>query len=85
MVEVLEEEWDPKQFLYSPKKEEEEAFETVKKLLEVYQEWSENNPNKVIGVEVDFNMKIGGKMVKGYIDRLEITPEGKYHSMVMSF
>ena len=51
----------------------------MKKLLEVYQEWSENNPNKVIGVEVDFNMKIGGKMVKGYIDRLEITPEGKYH------
>ncbi|MDA1347225.1 MAG: PD-(D/E)XK nuclease family protein, partial [Crenarchaeota archaeon] len=79
LVEVLEEEWDTRQFLYSPKKEEKKAFETVEKLLEVYQEWSENNPNKVIGVEVDFNMKIGGKMVKGYIDRLEITPEGKYH------
>jgi len=79
LVEILEEEWDIKQFLYSPKKEEKKAFETVKKLLEVYQEWSENNPNKVIGVEVDFSMKIGGKIVKGYIDRLEKTPEGKYH------
>ena len=27
----------------------------------------------------NFNMKIGGKLVKGYIDRLEITPEGRYH------
>jgi len=79
LVEILEEEWDHRQFLYSPKKEEEEAFETVKKLLEVYQEWSQNNPNTVIGVEVDFSMKIGGKIVKGYIDRLEVTPEGKYH------
>tara|TARA_Y100001936_G_scaffold126155_1_gene123525 strand:+ start:146 stop:3319 length:3174 start_codon:yes stop_codon:yes gene_type:complete len=79
LVDMLGEEWDHRQFLYSPKKEEEEAFETVKKLLEVYQEWSESNPNTVIGVEVDFSMKIGGKIVTGYIDRLEVTPEGKYH------
>ena len=79
LVEVLEEEWDSKQFLYSPKKEEEEAFETVKKLLEAYQKWSDSNPNEVIGVEVNFSMKIGGKIVIGYIDRLERTPEGKYH------
>ena len=79
LVEVLEDEWDTKQFLYSPKKEEGRAIETVKELLEVYQEWSEKNPNKVIGVEVEFNITIGGKLVKGYIDRLEVTPEGKYH------
>jgi DNA helicase-2/ATP-dependent DNA helicase PcrA len=79
LVKVLEDEWDTRQFLYSPKKEEGRAIETVKELLEVYQEWSEKNPNKVIGVEVEFNITIGGKLVKGYIDRLEVTPEGKYH------
>jgi len=79
LVEVLEDEWEPRKFLYSPKKEESHAFETVKKLLETYQEWSEKNPNKVVGVELEFNLTIEGKLVKGYIDRLEITPEGKYH------
>jgi DNA helicase II / ATP-dependent DNA helicase PcrA len=79
LVEILEDEWDTRQFLYSPKKEEDHAIEMVKNFLNVYQEWSENNPNKVIGVEVEFNLKIGDKLVKGYIDRLEVTPEGKYH------
>ena len=79
LVEILEDEWDTRQFLYSPKKEEDHAIEMVKNFLNVYQEWSEKNPNKVIGVEVEFNLKIGDKLVKGYIDRLEVTPEGKYH------
>jgi RecB family exonuclease len=79
LVEVLEDEWDTRQFLYSPKKEEDRAIETVKEFLEVYQEWSEKNPNKVVGVELEFNLTIEGKLVKGYIDRLEITPDGKYH------
>ena len=79
LVEILEDEWDTRQFLYSPKKEEDSAIEMVKSFLEVYQEWSEKNPNKVIGVEVEFNLTIGGKLVKGYIDRLEVTPEGRYH------
>ena len=79
LVEVLEDEWDSREFLYSPKKEEIHAFEMVKKLLESYQDWSEKNPNKVVGVELEFNLKIGGKLVKGYIDRLEVTPDGKYH------
>jgi len=78
LLEVLDEEWDVKQFLYSPKTEEEQARKTVGELLAVYQEWSQNNPNRVVGVEIEFNMKIGNKPVKGYIDRLEITPEGKY-------
>ena len=79
LVEVLEDEWDSREFLYSPKKEEIHAFEMVKKLLESYQDWSEKNPNKVVGVELEFNLKIGDKLVKGYIDRLEVTPDGKYH------
>jgi DNA helicase-2/ATP-dependent DNA helicase PcrA len=79
LIEILEDEWDTRQFLYSPKKEEDHAIEMVKNFLNVYQEWSEKNPNKVIGVEVEFNLKIGDKLVKGYIDRLEVTPEGKYH------
>ena len=79
LVEVLEDEWDTRQFLYSPKKEEGDAIETVKKLLEAYQDWSEKSPNRVVGVEVEFNITIGGKLVKGYIDRLEVTPEGRYH------
>ena len=78
LVEILREEWDPREFLYSPKTEENHAFETVEKLLEVYQEWSEKNPNKVLGVELEFNLTIRGKPVKGYIDRLEITPDGNY-------
>jgi len=79
LVEILREEWDPREFLYSPKTEEAHAFETVGKLLEAYQEWSEKNPNKVVGVELEFNLTIGGKPVKGYIDRLETTPDGNYH------
>jgi len=79
LEDLLEQEWDFRQFMYSSATDEENTKEDIKKMLAVYQEWSENNPNKVLGVEVRFKMKIGGKLVTGYIDRLEETPEGKYH------
>ena len=76
---LLEEEWDFRQFIYSSSTDEANTKEDIKKMLAVYQEWNDNNPNKVLGVEIEFNMKIAGKLVNGYIDRLEETPEGEYH------
>ena len=76
---ILDVQWDKTQFLNSPKSEEALAKKDIKGILGVYQKWTKSNPNKVVGTEVEFKMKIGGKNVIGYIDRIEQTPQGDYH------
>ena len=76
---ILDVQWDKTQFLNSPKSEEVLAKKDIKEMLDVYQKWTKSNPNKVVGTEVEFKMKLGGKNVIGYIDRIEQTPQGDYH------
>ena len=50
-------------------------------MLKIYADWTKQNPNQIIGVEEHggkFELKIGGVIVKGRIDRLEKNPQGKY-------
>jgi DNA helicase-2/ATP-dependent DNA helicase PcrA len=79
LVKILDEQWDKTKFLGSTKSEEALAKKEIAMLLGVYQKWTESNPNKVVGTEVEFRMKIGGKSIIGYIDRIEQTPQGDYH------
>jgi len=76
---ILDDQWDKTQYLNSPKSEEALAKKDIKEMLGVYQKWTKSNPNKVVGTEVEFKMKLGGKNVIGYIDRIEQTPQGDYH------
>ena len=76
---ILDAQWDKTQYLNSPKSEEALAKKDIKEMLGVYQKWTKSNPNKVVGTEVEFKMKLGGKNVIGYIDRIEQTPQGDYH------
>ena len=76
---ILDVQWDKTQYLNSPKSEEALAKKDIRGILGVYQKWTKSNPNKVVGSEVEFKMKIGGKNVIGYIDRIEQTPQGDYH------
>jgi len=76
---ILDTQWDKTQYLNSPKSEEALAKKDIKEMLGVYQKWTKSNPNKVVGTEVEFKMKLGGKNVIGYIDRIEQTPQGDYH------
>ena len=76
---ILDAQWDKTQYLNSPKSEEALAKKDIKEMLGVYQKWTKSNPNKVVGTEVEFKMKLGGKNVIGYIDRIEQTSQGDYH------
>ena len=79
LVKILEDNWDKTTFLDSTKSEEALAKKDIKGMLGVYQKWTESNPNKVVGTEIEFKMKIEGKRIIGYIDRIEQTPQGDYH------
>ena len=47
-------------------------------MLDTYLTWQAANQNTIIGNEKKFRFPINGRMVKGYIDRVEQTPEGGY-------
>lgn len=76
IFDMLDKNWDSKAFenetASNQKKEE------AKTLLRTYVAWNENNPNTPIAVEKEFNLEIAGVKFKGFIDRVEKTPKGKY-------
>lgn len=73
---LLDEYWSPTP--YESKTQEAEAYDSASTLLDTYLTWQEGNPNTVIGVEKEFSFTFTGQIIRGFIDRLEQTPEGNY-------
>ena len=64
--------------VYTSRKKEREDKERVEQMIDVYLTWQAQNENQVIDVEMKFEFNLGGRIVKGFIDRVERTPEGNY-------
>jgi DNA helicase-2/ATP-dependent DNA helicase PcrA len=47
-------------------------------MLDTYLAWQAANPNTIVAAEKKFQFPINGRKVKGFIDRIEQTPEGEY-------
>ncbi len=78
-LEVLEKTWNSHSYLGEPKKKEQEDRQMVEKMLQTYISWLESNENTLVDVEKDFQLEFEGVKITGNIDRIEKTPEGKYH------
>ena len=63
-------------YLYQPITKEEQDKQSLKPALESFAEWSKANPNRVVALEHEFTISIGGFTWKGKIDRVELTPGG---------
>ncbi len=74
--EILENEWNSN--AYESKTKEKQDYELAKTMVRTYLDWTKSNPNKPIGVEKEFKIKIEDIPFYGYIDRVEITPKGEY-------
>ena len=47
-------------------------------MLDTYLAWEASNQNSIVGNEKKFQFAINGRQLKGFIDRVEQTPEGGY-------
>ena len=63
---------------FSSKQVEAEKLVEAQQLLTTYVNWDLQNENEVIGTEIEFLFPLIGRNVKGFIDRLERTPDGHY-------
>ncbi|KUG15735.1 atp-dependent dna helicase uvrd/pcra [hydrocarbon metagenome] len=61
---------------YESKSHEEKDRETAEALLDTYLSWQAGNPNRILEVEKRFQISLGGRLVRGAIDRIEETPDG---------
>ena len=48
-------------------------------MIDNFLNWTDSNPNKVIGVEIPFQFSIEDIPIRGKIDRLEQDSDGNYH------
>ncbi|MEI6842027.1 MAG: 3'-5' exonuclease, partial [Methanomicrobiales archaeon] len=73
-LKVLPQFWKPR--AYESRKHEDEDLAKARALLETYLAWQMENKNTIIGIEKEFRFNFEDHPVKGYIDRLEQTPDG---------
>jgi DNA helicase-2/ATP-dependent DNA helicase PcrA len=73
---LLEQFWSPAG--YTSRTHEEEDRRKAHELLDNYLAWNQENSNTVFGVEEKFVFTYQDRTMKGYIDRIERTPEGNY-------
>jgi len=46
-------------------------------LIGTYLGWQAGNPNRILEAEKRFQISLGGRLLKGVIDRIEETPDGE--------
>jgi DNA helicase-2/ATP-dependent DNA helicase PcrA len=73
---MLEQFWSS--HAYASKKKEREDKERAEQMIDTYLAWQSQNENEVIDVEMKFAFDLSGRIVKGFIDRVERTREGNY-------
>ena len=75
--ELLEKYWDSS--TYSSDFKEKQDKIKAKQMISNFVQWAKKNTNKVIGVELPFQLELCGIPIRGKIDRLEKDPNGNYH------
>jgi DNA helicase-2/ATP-dependent DNA helicase PcrA len=73
---ILEQFWSSS--AYATRQKEREDKERAAQMVETYLAWRESNENEVIAAEMKFQFTLDGRVVKGFIDRVERTPNGNY-------
>jgi DNA helicase-2/ATP-dependent DNA helicase PcrA len=73
---ILEQFWSSA--AYVTRQKEREDKERAAQMVETYLTWRERNENEVIAAEMKFQFSLNGRVVKGFIDRVERTTDGQY-------
>jgi len=68
--------WDSKAF--ESETAANQAKSQARELIETFLKWNKGNPNNPIAVEKAFKLILGGVKFKGYIDRIDKTPDEDY-------
>jgi DNA helicase-2/ATP-dependent DNA helicase PcrA len=71
---LLNAEWDSS--AYPSKTQESEDRRKAEVLLDTFLAWQETNNNTIIEAEQRFQYRLNGRVIKGYIDRIEQQPDG---------
>ena len=74
---LLEKYWDSASYNSDAKEKQDKT--RAKKMIKNFLEWTSSNSNKVVGVELPFQIKLKGITVRGKIDRLEQDDQGNYY------
>ena len=74
--EILTKEWSSNAF--ESETQENQKKTEAKEMIRNYLRWLATNPNVPVDVEKEFLIEIGGVPFKGFIDRVEQTPNGEF-------
>ena len=78
LTEIAKSKWNPREYIGYSEQRENQDRKTVEEIVEEYHKWDKQNPNTIVGAEIDMDIKIGKYIIDGKIDRVEKDPDGEY-------
>ncbi|MBT4327025.1 MAG: Dna2/Cas4 domain-containing protein, partial [Candidatus Nitrosopelagicus sp.] len=78
LTDIAKSTWNPREYVGYSKQLENQDKKTVEEIIEEYHKWDKQNPNTIVGAEIEMDIKVGEYIIDGKIDRVEQTPEGEY-------
>ncbi|MBT5087647.1 MAG: ATP-dependent helicase, partial [Deltaproteobacteria bacterium] len=75
---IAKSKWNPREYIGYSEQRENQDRKTVEEIVEEYHKWDKQNPNTIVGAEIDMDIKIGKYIIDGKIDRVEKDPDGEY-------
>ena len=75
---IAKSKWNPREYIGYSEQRENQDRKTVEEIVEEYHKWDKQNPNTIVGAEIDMDIKIGKYIIDGKIDRVEQDKDGEY-------
>jgi len=75
---IAKSKWNPREFIGYSEQRENQDRKTVEEIVEEYHKWDKQNPNTIVGAEIEMDIKIGKYIIDGKIDRVEQDKDGEY-------
>jgi DNA helicase-2/ATP-dependent DNA helicase PcrA len=78
LIDIAKSTWNTREYIGYSEQRENQDKKSVEEIVEEYHKWDEQNPNTIVGAEIQMDIRIGDYIVDGKIDRVEQTPDGEY-------
>jgi DNA helicase-2/ATP-dependent DNA helicase PcrA len=75
---IAKSKWNPREYIGYSEQRENQDRKTVEEIVEEYHKWDKQNPNTIVGAEIEMDIKIGKYIIDGKIDRVEQDKDGEY-------
>ena len=69
LIDIAKSTWNTREYIGYSEQRENQDKKSVEEIVEEYHKWDEQNPNTIVGAEIQMDLRIGDYIIDGKIDQ----------------